>query len=65
MDNVVTEHMPLLSDIRPAIDQTVRKKVETSLEDRPYGFTVETDWIFVDLKHSASDAQGFCEATGL
>lgn len=52
------QQVPLSSDIRPAIDQMIRKKIEIYFEDHPYGLhTLETGWKFVDLEHSASDAQ--------
>lgn len=61
MNNVMTQEVRLLSDFRPAVDQTVRKKVEISREDHPYGLhTVDTDGNSVDLEHSASDAQQLC-----
>lgn len=54
----MTQQVPLPSDIRPAIDQMIRNKVEIYFEDHPYGLhTLETGWCFVDLEYSASDTQ--------
>lgn len=54
----MTQQASLSSDIRPAIDQLIRKKAEISPEDHPYGLhTVQTGWNFADLERSALDAQ--------
>lgn len=58
MNNPMTQQVSLSSDIRPAIEQMIRKKAEISSKDHPYGLhTVHTGWNFADFERSASDAQ--------
>lgn len=64
MNNLMTQQVSLPSNIRPAIDQMIRKKVEISFEDHLCGLhTVDAGWNFADLEHSGSDAQR--QVTGL